>query len=85
MPAPLRPKADPYRCDACRRKRDRCEQCRANRAAARRALRERKRADGLCLDCAAKAARGKARCRAHLRDVSERSGAAHRAAREGRD
>jgi hypothetical protein len=66
---------DSYRCDACRHKKNRCQPCRDARAAYRRELQERKRADGDCIECAEPAVG--TRCLAHQTANTERSGLAH--------
>jgi hypothetical protein len=69
---------DPYRCDACRRRKNRCVDCRAKRAAARRDLLDRKRAAGICLECTDRAIKGQVRCVAHAAANNARSSAAHK-------
>lgn len=75
---------DGYRCDVCRRRKNRCVDCRAARAAAAAERRERKRAAGICVGCTAKAEPGYSRCLVCMEDNNERSGRAHAAARQER-
>lgn len=75
---------DGYRCGACRDTKSRCRDCRLRRAKADSARRELKRAAGTCVACAADAELGFARCKAHMVDNAQRSGAAHAAARQQR-
>jgi hypothetical protein len=75
---------DPYRCDACRHRVERCADCRLRRAAVRNGLRARRRKAGICTECGAKAVRGQSRCAACRDENNARSGAAH-AARTAED
>jgi hypothetical protein len=75
---------DAYRCDACKRRKNRCVECRARRAAAVRELHARKRADGDCLRCAEPAEPGKQLCAAHNDDNNTLSRKSHALARKRR-
>lgn len=72
---------DGYRCDACRRKRNRCETCRAARAAAQRATRAAKRKAGTCLQCSEDALPGMTLCAYHRAQNNGISAASHAARR----
>lgn len=77
--------SDGYRCDACRRRKNRCEDCRAARAAKRRELRARKRAEGICTECTEPADAGTL-CSRHQLANLRASKASHALARaEGRE
>lgn len=51
-------RSDSFRCAACRSKKNRCDVCRAARAAYRRSLRAAKREAGICTECSRKASVG---------------------------
>jgi hypothetical protein len=72
---------DGYRCDSCRRRKNRCEDCRAARAAATRARMDRKRELGVCLQCTVKAIKGQALCAQHQARNLALSKASHAKAR----
>jgi hypothetical protein len=74
---------DAYRCDACRRRKNRCTSCRAARQAARLELQARKRTEGECLECSARAVKGQTRCAHHAALNNARSSAAHKRRRAG--
>lgn len=71
----------PYRCDACRRRKNRCEQCRAARAAAKRELHARKREAGQCIECPLGALPDEVRCKVHQARNRIASRESHAAAR----
>jgi len=70
---------DGYRCDACKRTKNRCAACRARRAARRRQLHAAKRAAGICLECGERALAGERRCAQHQAINTGRSADAHAA------
>lgn len=85
MSAPVSSRGDSYRCDACRRKKNRCASCREARAAYRRELRRSKIAAGICSECTEPATSGTL-CDLHQRRNREASKRSHAAARaEGRE
>lgn len=71
-----------YRCEACREQAQRCEPCRARKAAKRRALRARRRKASLCSECGCEALEGQSRCADCRISNNALSGAAHAARRE---
>lgn len=76
---------DGYRCDACRRRKNRCEDCRARRREMRREWYKRKRKAGVCIQCTEPADAGSL-CSKHQLDNLTRSKASHALARaEGRE
>lgn len=76
---------DGYRCDTCRRRKNRCDDCRAARAAAKRELQARKRASGICVECTLPAKVG-VRCAEHQERNRIDSRASHAQARaDGRE
>jgi hypothetical protein len=73
---------DSYRCDACRHRTARCDACREARAAYKRDLRAKKRAAGLCIECAEPAIEGQTRCVVHEARNRKSSKVAHRRRRK---
>lgn len=73
--------APAYRCAGCVEQVDRCDPCRARRAAARRKQRAARRRKGLCTECGRKVKKDLTLCRAHALALAERSNEAHKRAR----
>lgn len=66
-----------YRCADCRDTPERCEDCRARRAAARTERRGQRRKARLCTECGRKPLRGQTRCAHHAAQNNALSLAGH--------